>query len=152
VDTRRIAIELARAVVLEVAPDELESFDANADRALDAIRGGGGSDEMLGFGLETLLPAATSAALGIAVFSTQKLMDHTTKGIADRALTAASAWLSRLFRRGTSRARRLTNAPLTSDQLVRIRDRARRAAIACGVAPAKAALLADSLVGQLAVA
>ena len=149
-DSRTLTIELARAVVAEVAPEELDGFDANAERCMAAAHQRG-RDEMLGFGLEALLPFATSGAVWAASYSVQKLVDESTKAVALKGTAAFFDWLTGLWRKRTHAKRvPVTKTALTGEQLSRVREGARRAALRCGVAPARAALLADSLVGQLA--
>jgi hypothetical protein len=161
-----LVAQLARSAVSEAAPEELPLFRATSKAYFedpDALRKQGSGDQMLGFGVEAAVVLVTPVALDVArdvlnfVLAqvreqarehgkeaierfTDRLLDHVSGGKEKEAETAAPA--------GAGAA----TPELTDEQLEQVRALALEKAAQLRLAPDKAELLADSLVGSLATA
>jgi len=150
---------LARAAVERAAPEELPLFRATSEAYLRdpaALEQRGGKDELLGFGLEAaavlVTPVALSVARDVLVFFGEQIRRVARK--------EGEAAVDRLVDRDAGRdedeeiAAPAPDGPaeLTDEQLDQVRALALEKAKLLKLPDAKAALLADSLVGSLATA
>ncbi|GAA4081256.1 hypothetical protein [Actinomadura miaoliensis] len=151
---REWAASLARRGVAAVAPQELDLFDETSAAffALPPKARTAPSKEPLGMGLEVAEAIVSAVALGVAV-------DVVTQ-LSTRALDAAGgrvkSRLGRLLRRSKrDRVRQDESlplpAPLPPERLADLREIAVERAKALGLSDDQAELLADAIIGGLAV-
>ena len=155
----QLVSEIARGIIAEVAPDELPMFGMASDAYMrDPTRAAGNADpdEMLGFGggeLELLTPVVLTVTSGV--------VSYLLNSVLAAAKTEGQAVIQQRVRQLFKRFSAAESAPsaaaspspgLTRDQLVEVRRVAFEIATRTGVTAAQAALVADSTVGQLAIA
>ena len=156
-----LVTEIARGIVAEVAPDELPMFGMASEAYLNDPRRAEGNadddDEMLGFGggaeLALLTPVVLTVTSGVVSF----LLSTVLSAAKSESQTLIQQQVKQLFKRfsATDAAQAQTaKAPLalTREQLIEVRRVAFDIATRTGVTAAQAALVADSTVGQLAIA
>jgi hypothetical protein len=153
---RNLIADVAREIVADIAPDELDLFDVSAEAYLDnpdqaAATAG---DEMLGFGggaeLEMMTPVVLSITSGVVAFLVNSAL--TTAKAEGQAVVQEQ--VRQLFRRFRPRTPAATTgpSPLSPKQLAQVRQVALDVATRMQVAPEQARLLADATVGQLVLA
>lgn len=152
---RDLVEDLARAALERVAPEELVVFDdtaeeyfADPEAVLNPVR----RDEAVGFGLDLALltPYLLAVATPVLTFLLQTVADATKQ----EATPVVAGWVRRLLRRPDPEADRdpAEDAPaLSRDQADQVRAVALARATDLGLPEPQARLLADSLVGGLAV-
>lgn len=151
-------LDLARPAVARVEPDELPLLEATVAAARRpwvrwrASR----SEDMLGFGWDESIPAVSMAALGAAQAVLAYLGAQAGEALREEASTAIRDRLRGLLRRRALRraARRASvlDTPLAPEQLRQVRQIAVDKATALGLDRPRAELVADAIVGRLAVA
>jgi hypothetical protein len=150
-----IAIDLARAAVGRVAPEELPLFAATSEiyRAdPGAVEAETQRDELLGFGGEIAM-AITPVALSVAGAVTRFLIEQLREVAGSESQDALHRLLRRVLGTDDGDAdAAAAPAPLSKEQLRAVRrvalERARRLALP----EAQAELLADAMVGGLVTA
>lgn len=100
---RGLVIDLARAAVTEVAPEELGLFDRRV-RVFFRPRWAQWGRDPLSSGLGDLLPSLTSAALAGAQTATVLILFRLADVLGERVSGTAGGWLNRLRRRRSARA------------------------------------------------
>ena len=163
-----LVLALARATVERAAPEELVLFPAASEAYLEgrdpakATRG----DPMLGFGVDAAVVLLTPVALSVAKDVLGFLRVQLGKHAAKHAEEGIDWLVARLLGRDDDAAATAGPAPdgggvaaepaappeLTDEQLAQVRDLALQKAKQLKLPPAKAQLLANSLVGSLATA
>lgn len=146
--------ELAQVVLEQTAPDELLLFDetaaeyfADPQGVLDAR----GRDEPVGFGLE--LAMVTPVVLAALTPVVQFLLGAAADALKQEARPVLVRWVRALLHSGEDAPKQPSETPaLTAAQAARVRQLACERAMHLGMGKADAELLADSLVGGLAVA
>jgi hypothetical protein len=133
-------ISLARAAVSSLAPEELPVFDAVSERCVrDPERGlriGRTRDDVLGFGIDAIVPLLTPVAIAVAA----------------EVLRSAILRLARA-RRGSAPAHAPETAwRPTAEQFGELHDIAYRKALAARLPDPRATALADAVVAALAMA
>jgi hypothetical protein len=151
VDDALIA-ELARSAVARAAPEELPLFRATSEAYFEnpeALEGREAGDEMLGFGVDAALVLVTPVALAVSRDVLNFVVAQVREQARERGAEAIDRFLDRLLRR-----KEAPDEPpdLTEEQLEEVRTLALEKARQLKLAPDKAELLADSLVGSLATA
>jgi hypothetical protein len=149
--------ELARYAVAIAAPQELPLFRATSRRYFEdpdvVERSTGGKDELLGFGIETAAILITPVALCVAKAVVTFVVAEVTRATKDESRAAIQSRVRRLFKRGDPEAKAGEDVDgLSDEQLVQVRRVAIEKATALGVAPDRAEILADAMVGTLATA
>jgi hypothetical protein len=146
--------DLARATVERAAPAELPLFGPTSDAFFDdpaALERDGGGDRMLGFGVDAAMVLLTPAALTVAKEVFGFISAQVRARLKDEGEGAVQGTLDRIFGRRTATAPEEPKPPeLSDEQLERVRALALEKAKQLKLAPDKAELLADSLVGSLA--
>lgn len=149
---------LARSAVEQVAPEELPLFRATseayfADPASLEQRGSG--DDPLGFGVDAALVLVSPVALQVA----REVIDFVAAKLRESAEEEGESAIKRLVARlvhGNDKNEDTDEgeqpAELTDEQLEQVRSVALEKARELKLSDAKATLLADSLVGSLALA
>jgi len=138
----------ARGIVGEMAPDELPLFAINSaayfKNPKKALESRTSQDDTLGFGIEAVVPLLTPVILSVV---TEVLRTLATKG-----LDFAGARLQAMFNRSASPVPATSRPALSAAQLAEVRKVAFEKARQLKLLEPQAALLADSVVGSLAVA
>jgi hypothetical protein len=157
VDDRLVA-ELARSAVSRAAPEELPLFRATSDAYFEnpeAVAAKGSGDEMLGFGVGDALVLVTPVALAVSRDVLTFVLEQLRSQAREHGKEAIDRLVSRLLDReekpaAEGPAEAADPPDLTEDQLEQVRALAIEKARQLKLAPDKAELLADSLVGSLA--
>ena len=151
-----LAVDLARDVLGQVAPQELPLFDVTSEfyrRDPDAVEAQAGSDDMLGFGAE-VITAMTPVVLSVAGAVVNVLLDQVRAAAKAESEGVVRGIVRRLFR--SAGAHRDSDVEpsiaLTAEQLGAVRRAALDQARALKLPDPDANLLADAMVGRLATA
>lgn len=141
---------VSRSIVREAAGDELEFFDELAAEYFKDPSPPRPRDPALGSGLGEGLAAVTPAAIAMASAVLSNLLGGATDAIRDDGGATIKQKLSELFRRqredeGTKAA----PAPLTQEQLKRVKTIAKREAKRFGIDDKTAKNMADALIGAI---
>jgi hypothetical protein len=153
---RVLTDELAHLVLKEVAPEELDLYVETAEEYYadpQALLNPKRRDEALGFGLE--LAMITPVVISVAGIVLQWLASNVVDAAIKEASPSVTSYLSRLFRRGEddkSQKPAASRVTLTVDQAKQVRVVAYQQAIAIGLEPERARLIADSTAGALVTA
>lgn len=145
---RRVPVRtVVREVVTEVAAHELPVVDG-LFRFDDAVvvrrlRRGGARREPLGFGLGDVVVLVTPVVWLVLDEIAAKIVGGAVDSVSGRVRRLAR----RVFRKG--RAASVEVPPLTSEQLAEVRRRVVAEAVARGLSPEKAELIADAVVARL---
>lgn len=152
--------ELARSAVSRAAPEELPLFRATSEAYFenpDGLAAQRSGDEMLGFGVDAALVLVTPVALAVSRDVLNFVVEQVRAQAREHGKEVIDRLAARLLHRG---AKPTTETPaaehdppdLTEEQLEEVRTLALEKARQLKLAPDKAELLADSLVGSLATA
>lgn len=148
-----LARDLARDVVGQVAPEELPLFEAISDAQLGRRRPRlprGAADRVLGFGLEDGIQLLTPAILA----TTLEVVKHVAGDLGASGFEAVRLRLARAIRRRPPPPAQTPGSglPGLSDaDLAELRSLVLRRSKELKVPAAKAELLADAVVGRIAV-
>jgi hypothetical protein len=147
---RELVVELASSVLARTSPEELAVLDEEAESYFAATRRPRGrvKDESIGFGLDLALVAPYALAVGSAAVNVLGSM------LADEARDAARPAVARVVRSVFRRGPKVTQEPsraLTAAQAALVRQAALTRAEQLGLPRERAELLADAVVGGLAV-
>jgi len=156
-----LVAELARSAVTQAAPEELPLFRATSEAYFDdpeSLDRGGSKDELLGFGVEAALVLVTPVALSVARDVLNFVIEQVRGHAREAGTNAIDRLAERVLGRGGEKAAEPgaaadpPEAELTDEQLEQVRTLAVEKAQLLKLPPEKARLLADSLVGSLAIA
>jgi hypothetical protein len=160
-----VLLSLARDAVAQTAPEELPLFRATSEAYLKddgSLQHTGSGEDMLGFGVGEALVLVTPVALAVAREVLNFVVDEVRTRARDAGSEAIDKLADRLLRKGehaaqgggsTSPATAAADVPgLTAEQLRQVRALAVEKAQQFALPPEKVTLLADSLVGSLAIA
>lgn len=150
-EAEALSVELSEEVLTVLAPDELPFLsDAVQDFRDGRIPDPGSKtrDEPLGFGIELSLLAPYVLAVMPSVINF--LAGIFAESAKEEAVTALGSLIRRLFRRRGAAAE--TGIRLTTEQGRRVRSVTYERAMTVGLDKKRAALLADAVVGSLAIA
>ena len=158
---RALVEEFAQAVLAEVAPEELAIFSDTAEEYFadpDAVLNPARRDEAVGFGLDLALltPYVLAVATPVLTFLAQTVL----AAVKEESKPVIADLVRRLFRRAAPGSDAGPGSPapeagpvaLTPAQAGQVREVALARASDLGLPPEQARLLADSVVGGLAVA
>jgi hypothetical protein len=144
--------DLARLVVLQVAPEELPVFGVLADACLaDPGRMLGSRDdvrERLGFGVGEVVALITP----FAILAANEVVSYLTKCALDAGRTAVGRIFVRTPRRLAKPADQDPPLDLRDDQLRELRRIVLEKAVQLGLPQPRAELLADAFAGSVAAA
>jgi len=162
---QQLVADLARIVVAETSPQELPLFRAHSEAYFkdpaSALKRQGGKDEMLGFGMGEAMTLLTPIALAVASEVVKFVLDEVGKSLKKEGADLIGDVIKRLFKRvrapGEGRSghdAKAQEAPpvLTPEQMAQIRRLAFDKARQLNVPETQAGLLADAVIGSLAVA
>jgi len=144
---KNISTSLARELIRNVAPQELPLFEAVsqaywAKGANEVAKAQRSSEDTLGFGLGEIGGFLTPAALFVATSVVDFLKDSLSESLKDATDAAINGLIAKIFEK---------KAVLTRDQLSTIRELTLVKAKQLGLSNSQATLLADALIGSLAV-
>jgi len=146
---------LARAAVEKAAPEELPLFRATSEAYFEnpqALEQKGGKDEMLGFGVDAALLLVTPVALQVARDVIGFLGEQLRERAREQGEGAIDRVIARLVNRNGGDGDAEPVEELTDEQLEQVRALAIKKGRALKLSDERATLLADSLVGSLALA
>jgi len=158
-----LVAKLARSAVSRTAPEELPLFRATSEAYFedpDALKRQRSGDEMLGFGVEAAMVLVTPVALNVARDVLNFVLEQVRAQAREHGKEAIEGFTDRLLKHVSGGDEAGAPAPagaagtpdLTEEQLEQVRTLALEKAQQLKLAPDKAELLADSLVGSLATA
>jgi hypothetical protein len=154
-----LVAQLARSAVSQAAPEELPLFRATSEAYFEdptALERRKSGDEMLGFGVEAAVVLVTPVALNVAKDVLNFVLEQVREQAREHGKEAIERFTDRLLKRGgqpgSEGAAPAETPELTEAQLEQVRALALEKAQQLKLAPDKAELLADSLVGSLATA
>ena len=153
----QLVADLSRDLVLKVAPQEAPLFRAHSEAYFKdpeaALRSQGGKDEKLGFGAGEAVTFLTPIVLAMMVEVIKFLSDEVKKSVKGASASILSEMVKSMFTRFRPTKMHDDKPPLvlTSDQLTQVRTLAFEKACQLKLSQHQAALLADSLVGSLAI-
>lgn len=154
----QVIADVARELIAEVAPQELPIFRANAeaffrdpDKSLHKLPPG--KDDMLGMGIGEAVAFLTPVTLALVTEATQFLLGEVKKSVTSESESLISDRVKKLFKKFRSEEKDEKKNPLalTSEQLAEVRRLAYEKARQMQLPETQAALLADAMVGSLAV-
>ena len=150
----QLVVDLARESVAQVAPQELPLYRAtsemylrNPERVLQAQRG---KDEPLGFGMEAGVVLLTPIIITVTKEVVEFVAAEVMKSIRTESSDVISEFVKKMFKKFRREGEELP-PPLTHEQIKRVRELALEKGQQLQLSPNQAELLADSLVGDLAV-
>jgi hypothetical protein len=159
---KQLTLELAQKAVLEIAPQEKRAFSAVSEAYFKdpegTLKGDGGGDELIGFGIgevALLTPVILEVASAVVAFVTsisQKALEDALKESIKKESSGFFEKFVKFVRRilkYDQPQKTLSLPPLTSEQLIQVRQLAFEKAILLKLDDNQASLLADSLVGSL---
>jgi hypothetical protein len=146
---------LARATVEKAAPEELPLFRATSEAYFkdpQALERSGGKDEMLGFGVDAAMVLMTPIVLQVAKDVIGFLGEQLRERAREQGEGAIDRVIARLVNRNGGEGKAEPVEELTDEQLEQVRALAIKKGRALKLSDERATLLADSLVGSLALA
>jgi hypothetical protein len=146
---------LARATVEKAAPEELPLFRATSEAYFEnpqALEQKGAKDEMLGFGVDAAMLLVTPIALQVARDVIGFLGEQLRERAREQGEGAIDRLIARLVNRNGGDGDAEPVEELTDEQLEQVRELAIKKGRALKLSDERATLLADSLVGSLALA
>lgn len=153
VSLEQVASDMARDAVARTAPHELPLFRATStaffERADWSRLDQQVQEDLLGFGMADVATMVTPAALLVAAQVTGFLVTTLQQALADESGELIGEQVQRLFARFRSADE---PAPLTPEQLARVREMAFTRARQMRLPEQQANLLADAIVGSLVTA
>jgi hypothetical protein len=152
-EMRVLTDELAQSVLTAVAPEELPLYPETAEEYYadpQALLNPKHRDEALGFGLD--LAMITPVVIAVAGTVLQWLANNVVDAAIKEASPSVMAYLRGLFRRGKNEKPATPKVTLSAEQAKQVRAVAYRQALAIGLEPARAGLIADSTAGALVTA
>ncbi len=146
---------LARATIEKAAPEELPLFRATSEAYFEdpqALEQKGGKDEILGFGVDAALLLITPVALQVARDVIGFLGEQLRERAREQGEGAIDRLIARLVNPNSGEGDAEPVEELTEEQLEQVRALAIKKGRALKLSDERATLLADSLVGSLALA
>ena len=146
---------LARATVEKAAPEELPLFRATSEAYFEdpkALERSGGKDEMLGFGVDAAMVLMTPVVLQVAKDVIGFLGEQLRERAREQGEGAIDRIIARIVNRNGGEGEAEPVEELTEEQLEQVRALAIKKGRALKLSDERATLLADSLVGSLALA
>jgi hypothetical protein len=144
-DDAEVTLALARAIVAEASPAELEVFDLLAEGYREDLRSSRRGDGALGFGADVVTAAVAAVPVASAVVAL--LQAAAQDALKEGGVAAAKALVRRWSHAGREPDAR-TAVP--ADVVARARDAAVAQAQLLGLTPERSALLGNAVAGVLA--
>jgi hypothetical protein len=154
-DQNQLVADLARDIVAQTAPQELPLFRAtsaayfkNPDKVLKSR---GGKDEILGFGAGEAVLMLTPSVLFIVNQVVTFVIAEVQKAVAEESSNLLDDLVKKMFKKFRPAHEQNAPPPLTPTQLANVHQLAYEEASRLALSDAQAKLLADSIVGSLAI-
>ncbi|WNG27719.1 hypothetical protein F0U62_29575 [Cystobacter fuscus] len=154
----QIISELSRDLVLQVAPGELPRFEETRAAYFEdpdkVLRGQSSQDEILGFGLGTLLTQMTPAILAVATQVVTFLVGEVKTQLKAESTGFMGEIVKRMFKRFKEEPLDKPQPPglaVTPEMLRRVRETTLQNATRLHLPQEQAAVLADAVVGSLSL-
>jgi hypothetical protein len=148
--------EIARDVLIQLAPQEKalfrpisESYFRNPEKTLAENKA---KDEMLGFGAAEAVTLLTPVILAVSVDVIKFLVAEAQKALQSESSSLINETVKAWFGKFRQTDEKKTPPPLTADQLEQVRKIAIKKAQQLKLSEKNTKLLADAIVGSLAVA
>lgn len=153
----QLIAELARDLISQTVPQELPLFRANSEAFFSnpekLLAGQKGKEEMLGFGVGEAITMLSPAILVVTSEIVKFLIEELKKTVKDESSALVSETVKKMFKKFRPEENKENSpAPLTPEQLAQVRELALKKARHLKLSDARCKLLADALVGSLAVA
>ena len=157
----QLIAELSRRVVTEVAPEERRSFDPICEAYFKnpekTLKGEGGADDLIGFGVGEVAILLTPIVLEIVKDILKDVLKDSIKGSITRnapvLIQKRKMFFKRFFSSNSSQSASPQYVqlllPLNQEQLIQARQRAYERAVQLGVDADNANLIADSVTDSL---
>ena len=142
--------ELAKQLVVQFAPEELDMFDelyGEYRQHPEPAAAGQGSDDALGSGLGEVLVAVTPAASAMATAVLSFVVSEFLKASQDEASEKIKTKVKSLFH---SKSPEKT-VPLSPEQLEKVQKVAAKRAVDFGLSPEQAKQMSLALIGSLSI-
>lgn len=140
-------IAATRSFLVEIAPDEVDIFDADPGFYVAApVTSSGQRDEPLEFGIEVMMLLAPFIARGVAAAATL-VVDALVAGARAETSATAARWVKRLFR-----GERVEKAAIPADLPRRVHSVVLQTCLDLGLPESDSALVSDVVAGRLAAA
>jgi hypothetical protein len=161
---RAVIKEISKGVVTQIAPEELDLFDELAQEYFEDPTppdlSSPARDDALGFGLAETVVAVTPTAMAMVTAVLGYLLTEAIKVTQQEGATAIKAKIKALFNpeedanqaEGSTTKKDKDFPPLTKEQLEQVNKLARRQAMVFGLDAEQAKLMANALIGSLALA
>lgn len=155
-EDQQLLSDIARELIADIAPQELPLFRATSaayfadPERVEKERGG--NDAMLGFGVDAAIASWTPIVLTVTSAVVGFLREEIKDSAKGETSGLVGAWMKQLFKKfrppddGEG-----TVPPLTPEQLTQVREQALKKARQLKLPPGQAGMLADAIVGGLAV-
>lgn len=143
--------QIARDIVSEVAPEEMNGFESTSQAFLrhqKRVRRGRG-DTALSFGSGEIVVLITPAALVVATAVVENLAERAGSAIVQRGLGTAKWLYGKFGRGGSGTLPEVPSLALDENELVQIRRLAEEKARALGLPENRVQLLVDALMCSL---
>lgn len=151
----QLVTNIAYDLIAQIAPQELPLFSVTSEAYFKnpgkLLKGQKGKDEKLGFGIEIAAVMASPIVLAIVDEVVKVLVGEVIPGEIKESGIVNKVFKKILPVKEKDRKVALPLA-LTPEQLQQVRDQTITTALKCNLSRAQADLLADSLVGRLALA
>jgi hypothetical protein len=154
----QLVADLARDIIAQTAPQEMPLFRANSEAYFKdpdkTLAGQKGKDEMLGFGSGEVVVLLTPIALTVVAEVVKFIVEEVKKSVKDESSSLISETVKKVFKKFRPEQKKddkKTPPALTPEQLERVREIALQKARQLKLSEARAKLLADAVVGSLAV-
>ncbi len=153
----QLVSDVAHDLLNQLAPQELPLFRATSEAYFKnpqkALKGQLARDETLGFGSGEAAILLTPLVLAVTTEVVKFLAEEIKKSVKEESSSLISASVKKVFKkfRPQEKADKKTPPPLSPEQLAQVREIALKKARQLKLPEARAKLLADSVVGSLAV-
>ncbi len=154
-DRNQLVADLARDIVAQTAPQELPLFRATSaayfNNPNQVLRRRDGKDQMLGFGAGEAVLMLTPTVLVIVNQVVTFVITEVQKAVAQESSSLLDDFVKKMFKKYRPTDEQNAPPPLTSAQLLKVHQLAYEEAGRLALPDAQAKLLADSIVGTLAI-
>jgi hypothetical protein len=153
----QLIADLARDLVLQTAPQELTIFRAHSKAFFEnpdkLLAEQGGKDEPLGFGVGEVVAFMTPAILAMSSAIIQFLVAEIKTSAKDEGTVLIGTTIKQVFKKFRPAEKKADQPPpLTAAQLAHVRELVLEKANQLKLSEARRTLMADALIGSLAVA
>jgi len=154
-EQNQLVADLARDIVAQNAPQELPLFRATSAAYFKnpgkVLKSQSGKDEMLGFGAAEAVLMLTPSVLVIVNQVVTFVIAEVQKSVAEESSNLLDDLVKKMFKKFRSEHEQNATPALTPAQLAHVHQLAYEEASRLALSDAKAKLLADSIVGSLAI-